>query len=162
MFLTSKHTYRINDDTHYLTIINFKEIAMNAIRCTGAGVAFICAIAAGHAGAQQVINTQAYFNDALEVAMPPDGTTTTLPLTGLKSAHAAWVTFIKFTEGKPVDDAQVMSIMQGVTVKWAGTRDNCIYELRLVPSPPALTINKTSGMCNLKPPGNAVFRVLAM
>lgn len=128
--------------------------------------AFVILVAAGTgpgtACAQRVSAPQMFFNDALEVAMPADGVTANVPLSGLKTAHTAWVTFVKFTEGKPVDDAQVITIMEGVVVKWAGTRDNCVYELRLVPSPAALTFTKSAGMCALKPPGNAVFRVTAM
>ena len=117
---------------------------------------------AGSAHAQKTIAAQMFFDDPVEVVLPAEGATTTIPLTGLKSARGAWLTFIKFAEGKQVQDAQVISLMEGVTVKWAGTRENCIYELRLVPSPPAVTVTKSAGMCALKAPGNAVFRVLAM
>ena len=49
-----------------------------------------------------------------------------------------------------------------MTVKWAGSTDSCVYELRLVSTPPGITITKAPGMCALKPPGNMVFKVLAM
>jgi hypothetical protein len=102
-----------------------------------------------------------FFDNAYEAALPAEGSVT-LPLTGLKTARAAMVTFVKFANGAPVQNAQVMTVMEGVTVKWAGTKESCVYELRLIPSPPAITMTKDTGMCALKPPGNAVLRVLAM
>ena len=119
--------------------------------------------AAGTASAQasKVTPAPVFFDNAYEAALPAEGTVT-IPLTGLKSARVAMVTFVKFANGAPVQDAQVMTVMEGVTVKWAGTRESCVYEVRLVPSPPAVTITKQAGMCALKPPGDAVLRVLAM
>jgi hypothetical protein len=52
--------------------------------------------------------------------------------------------------------------MEGVTVKWTGGKESCMYELRLTAAPAAITITKQSGMCALKPPGNMVFKVLAL
>ena len=120
---------------------------------------------AGGASAQKssVAPAQLYFNDAYEVtALPGDGATTTLKLEGLKTVRAVWLTFAKFTGGAPVQDTQVITLMEGAMAKWAGGKESCVYELRLVASPPAVTMTKTGGMCALKPPGNAVFRVLAM
>ena len=121
------------------------------------------AAAAGTAGAQasKVATAPVFFDNAYEAALPTEGTVT-LPLTGLKSARVAMVTFVKFANGAPVQDAQVMTVMEGVTVKWAGTKESCVYEVRLVPSPPAVTMTKQAGMCALKPPGDAVLRVIAM
>ena len=121
------------------------------------------ALAAGTASAQgsKVATAPVFFDDAYEAALPNEGTVT-LPLTGLKTARAAWVTFVKFAGSTPVKDAQVMTVMEGVTIKWAGTKESCVYEVRLVASPPAVTLTKGGGMCALKPPGNAVLRVLAM
>ena len=120
------------------------------------------AMAAGNAGAQgKVASGPVFFDDAYEAALPAEGTVT-LPLTGLKTARVAMVTFVKFVNGSPVQDAQVMTVMEGVTIKWAGTKDSCVYEVRLVPSPAAVTMTKQAGMCALKPPGNAVLLVMAM
>jgi len=47
-----------------------------------------------------------------------------------------------------------------MTVKWAGSKESCMYELRLVSTPPTITMSKAPGMCALKPPGNMVFKVL--
>jgi len=85
-----------------------------------------------------------------------------LTLGNLKTAHAAWLTFVNYTGGKPVQDAQVIALMESMTVKWAGSKKSCVYELRLVSTPPTITISKAPGMCALKPPGNMVFKVLAM
>ena len=125
------------------------------------------AVFAGSASAQKskVAPAQMFFDDAYEVAaLPGDGATTTLGLAGLKTAHAAWLTFVKFTGGAALatQDPQVITLMEGAMVKWAGGRESCVYELRLVASPPAITMTKSSGPCALKPPGNPVFRVLAM
>lgn len=124
--------------------------------------AIVAATAAGSALAQKVAPAPTYFDNAVEAAMPADGATTTIPLTGLATARGAWLTFVRFSEGKPVQDAQVISLMEGVTVRWAGTNENCVHDLKLIPSPPAVTIQKSAGMCALKAPGNAIFRVLAM
>lgn len=117
---------------------------------------------AGSALAQRAASAPTYFDNAVEVVMPADGAITTVPLPGLTTARAAFLTFVRFTDGKPVQDAQVLSLMEGVTVKWAGTRENCVHDLKLVPSPPAVTIQRSAGICALKAPGNAIFRVLAM
>jgi hypothetical protein len=121
------------------------------------------ALATANAGAQgsKVTAAPVFFDDAYEAALPADGTVT-LPLTGLKTARVAMLTFVKFVNGSPVQDAQVMTVMEGVMIKWAGTKDSCVYEVRLVPSPAAVTMTKQAGMCALKPPGNAVLRVIAM
>lgn len=121
------------------------------------------AAAAGTAGAQasKAATAPVFFDNAYEAALPNEGTVT-LPLTGLKTARVVMVTFVKFANGAPVQDAQVMTVMEGVTVKWAGTKESCVYEVRLVPSPAAVTFTKQAGICGLKPPGNAVLRVLAM
>lgn len=122
------------------------------------------ALLAGGASAQNAKATPApmVFETAYEIALPGEGETATLKLAGLKTAHAAWVTFLKFSGGAPPRESPVISLMEGMTAKWAGGKETCIFELRLVASPPAITINRTSGMCNLKPPGNAVFSILAM
>lgn len=121
------------------------------------------AIFSGGASAQsKVTPAQMFFDGAYEAAVPADGATTTLPLGNLKTARAAWITFVNYTGSKPVQDAQVISLMEGVTVKWTGSKESCVYELRLIPTPAAVTITKQSGMCALKPPGNMVFKVLAM
>ncbi len=134
---------------------------MQTIRALVIAILAIAATA-GSAFAQKVAPAPVFFDDSVEVIMPADGVITTVPLTGLKTARAAWLTFVRFTEGKPVQDAQVISLMEGVTVRWAGTKENCVYELKLATSPAGVTIQKSAGMCALKAPGHAVFRILAM
>ncbi len=121
----------------------------------------IAAAGGANAQASKVATAPVFFDNAYEAALPGEGTVT-LPLTGLKTARVAMVTFVKFANGAPVQDAQVMTVMEGVTVKWAGTKESCVYEVRLVPSPAAVTMTKAAGMCALKPPGNAMLRVIAM
>ncbi len=74
--------------------------------------ATIAALAAfaGVAGAQttKVVPAQMFYDGAYEAAVPADGGTTTLTLGNLKTAHAAWLTFVNYTGGKPVQDAQVI------------------------------------------------------
>ena len=135
---------------------------MKTFRMISIAAVIAAALAVGNAGAQgKVASAPVFFDDAYEAALPAEGTVT-LPLTGLKTARVAMLTFVKFVNGSPVQDAQVMTVMEGVMIKWAGTKDSCVYEVRLVPSPPAVTMTKQGGMCALKPPGNAVLRVLAM
>lgn len=136
---------------------------MNIFKAVAIATMVAAAAAAGTASAQKsnVATAPVFFDNDFEAALPAEGSVT-LPLTGLKTARVAMVTFVKFANSAPVQDAQVMTVMEGVTVKWAGTKDSCVYEMRLVPSPAALTMTKQAGMCALKPPGNAVMRVLAM
>jgi hypothetical protein len=135
---------------------------MKTSRIIAIATVIAAALGTGTAGAQgKVASAPIFFDDAYEAALPAEGTVT-LPLTGLKTARVAMVTFVKFVNGSPVQDAQVMTVMEGVTIRWAGTKDSCIYEVRLVPSPAAVTMTKQAGMCALKPPGNAVLRVIAM
>ena len=136
---------------------------MKIFRAISIATMVAAAAAAGTAGAQKstVAPAPVLFDNAYEATLPAEGTVT-LPLTGLKTARAALVTFVKFTNGAPVQNAQVMTLMEDVMIKWAGTKESCVYEVRLVANPPALTMTKQAGMCALKPPGNAVFRVLAM
>ena len=128
-----------------------------------AAIAALAGFASG-AGAQttKVVPAQMFYDGAYEAAVPADGGTTTLTLGNLKTAHAGWLTCVNFTGGKPMKDAQVIALMESMTVKWAGSKESCVYELRLVSTPPTITISKAPGMCALKPPGNMVFKVLAM
>ncbi len=122
------------------------------------------AFLAGSASAQKskVALTQMFFDNSYEWSLPGDGKTTLLELTGLKTAHAAWLRFAKFQNGAVARDPQVITLMEGVTVKW-GEPMSCVYELRLVASPPAITMTKSSGACALSRPGDmALFGVLAM
>lgn len=147
-----------------LVIFNIlKGDIMKLFKAISIATMVAAAAASGTAGAQKstVAPASEFFDNAYEAALPAEGTVT-LPLTGLKTVRAAWVTFVKFTNGAPVQDAQVMTLMEGVMVKWAGTKESCVYEVRLVASPPAITMTKQAGMCALKAPGNAVLRVLAM
>ena len=47
-----------------------------------------------------------FYDGAYEAAVPADGGATTLTLRNLKTAHAAWLAFVNYTGGKPVQDAQ--------------------------------------------------------
>ena len=71
------------------------------------------------------------------------------------------ITFAKFQDGSVASDPQVIALMEGVTVKWAGPK-SCTYDLKLVVNPPAINMTKSSKMCALRPGESAVFRVLAM
>lgn len=117
---------------------------------------------AGGANAQKASAgpATAYADDAAEIALPLDGKTTTLELKGLKTARAAWVTFVNF-QGQPAVDSPVITLMPGMSAKFS-TSKSCVYEFRVVASPPAVTLTKPSGACSLRPAESAVFRVLAM
>jgi len=118
---------------------------------------------AGTASAQKsiVAPAQMFFDNGYEWPLPADGKTTTLELKGLKTAHAAWLAFMKFPNGAAAREPQVITLMEGVTFKWSEPM-SCPYELRLVASPPAVTMTKPFGPCALRPAETAVFRVLAM
>jgi len=120
------------------------------------------ALLAGNAGAQKgkVAPAPVYSDEAAEFALPLDGKTTTLDLQGLKTARAAWVTFVNF-QGQPAVDFPVITLMPGMSAKFS-TSKSCVYEFRVVASPPAVTLTKPSGACSLRPADSAVFRVLAM
>jgi hypothetical protein len=154
-----------SENGHAPKFNNLKGDNMKFSSTIAVATILIGALLAGDASAQKsnVTPAQMYFNDTYEVpALPTDGGTIALNLTGMKTVHAAWLTFVKFTGGSPAQDSQVIPLMEGVTVKWSGGKESCVYELRLVSSPAAITITRPSGMCALKPPGNAVFRILAM
>ena len=121
------------------------------------------ALFAGSASAQKskVAPAQAYYDDGYVWALPNDDATSSLKLEGLKTVHAAWLTFAKFQDGSVASDPQAIALMEGVTVKWAGPK-SCTYDLKLVVNPPAINMTKSSKMCALRPGESAVFRVLAM
>jgi len=123
----------------------------------------VAVLPAGSAIAQKskVAPAQMFFDNSYEWSLPADGATTSLELRGLKTAHAAWLTFLKFGDGSASREPQVITLMEGALVKWAGP-ESCIYELRVVASPPAITMTKPSGPCALRRGEKAVFRVLAM
>src|ERR1700675_4060263 len=108
------------------------------------------ALPAGSASAQtsKVAPAQMFFDGSYEWPLPADGKPTSLELTGLKTAHGAWLRFAKFQNGAAARAPQVISLMEGVMVKW-GEPMNCVYELRLVASPPAITMTKSPGACAL-------------
>ena len=92
-----------------------------------AAIAALAGFASG-AGAQttKVVPAQAFYDGAYEAAVPAEGGTTTLTLGNLKTAHAARLTFVNFTGEKPVQDAQVIALMESMTVKWAGSKESCM------------------------------------
>jgi hypothetical protein len=82
-------------------------------------------------------------------------------LNGLKTARVAWITFLKFEDGTLPLEPQVITLTAGAPGKWAGP-ESCTYQLKLVPTPPAITIGKGGSACALRRGETAVFQVLAM
>ena len=121
------------------------------------------ALFAGSASAQKskVAPAQAFYDDGVQLALPNEDATSTLKLEGLKTVHAAWLTFAKFQDGSVASDPQVIALMEGVTAKWSGPK-SCTYDLKLVANPPAINMTKSSKVCALRPGESATFRVLAM
>ena len=122
------------------------------------------ALIAGNAWAQRVKVAPApvYFDDAYEVILPGDNGAQ-LELEGLKSVRAAWITFSAYAGGKPARDQQVITLMEGVAVKWGAPDGGCSYEFKIVNgAAPGISMNKSSTMCILRDGEKALFRVLAM
>ena len=107
----------------------------------------------------KILQAQHFYYDDYEWPVPGEGTTT-MTLTGMKSVHVVWLTFVRYTDGKPVD-GPVITLLEGSKVKWA-PQGGCTYELQLVNSnPPVINMNKPPAMCSLRPGAKAIFKVLA-
>ena len=106
-----------------------------------------------------------YFND-YEWPLPAEGataTTTTMTLTGMKSAHAVIMSFTRYTDGKPMPEAPVVTLLEGSTAKWTAPQGGCNFELQLVnANPPVINMNKPPAMCALRPGAKVIFRILAI
>ncbi len=112
------------------------------------------------AGAQALSGQNYYYDDAVW-PLPPDGETTALRLSGMKSAHAVWMTFSKFVDGKTVTDAPVITLLEGSTLRWTAP-GGCSFELSLVNSnPPQINMRRPSSICSLLPGAKVIFKVLA-
>ena len=120
------------------------------------------ALLAGPASAQKskVGPVQMYYDDNYQWPLPFEGASV-LKLEGLKTAHGAWLTFSKFTDGTTEPKPQVITLMEGAVATFA-PRNSCTYELRLASNPPAITMTKATGACALHQGESAMFRVLAM
>jgi hypothetical protein len=66
----------------------------------------------------------------------------------MKSAHAVWMAFTQYTDGKPMLDSAVMTLLPGSTMRWTAPQGSCTYELELVnANPPLINMKKPSSMC---------------
>lgn len=102
-----------------------------------------------------------YYDDAAW-PLPEEGASTALRLTGMPSAHAVWMAFSRYDDGKPVTESPVMALMEGFTVKWTAP-GGCGYELLLVNSnPPQINMSKPRSMCALAPGRKVIFKILAL
>ncbi len=94
--------------------------------------------------------------------LPADGATSAFKLAGMKSVHAVWMSFSQYTDGKPLLDSAVITLLPGSTAKWSAPQGGCTYELELVnANPPLINMKKPSSMCSLRPGAQAIFRILA-
>ncbi len=113
------------------------------------------------AHAQTPAGANSYYADT-PWPLPADGATSAFRLTGMKSAHAVWMAFTRYTDGKPLLDSPVITLLPGSTTRWTAPQGGCAYELELVNSnPPLINMKKPSSMCSLQPGAQAIFRILA-
>jgi hypothetical protein len=133
------------------------------------GVFFFAAVAAatltcGAANAQTPggLPAQNFYFDDSAWPLPEEGAPTALRLTGMPSAHAVWMAFSRYDDGKPATDSPVMVLMEGFTVKWSAP-GGCSYELQLVNSnPPQINMSKPRTFCALVPGKKVIFKILAL
>jgi len=117
----------------------------------------------GAAGAQTPGNAPAnVYYDSTPWPLPGDGGTSAFKLSTMTSAHAVWMSFTRYTDGRPLMDSPVITLLPGTTVKWTAPEGGCNYELELVNSdPPLINMKKPSSICSLKQGAQAIFRILA-
>jgi hypothetical protein len=102
------------------------------------------------------------YYDSTPWPLPGEGGTSAFKLTGMTSAHAVWMSFTRYTDGKPMTDSPVITLLPGSTIKWSAPEGGCNYELELVnANPPLITMKKPWSMCSLKPGAQVIFRILA-
>ena len=109
----------------------------------------------------KVMAAPMYYYDAGFQWLLPGDAPSSVPLEGLKTAHGAWLTFLKFQDGSLPQKPEVFTLMEGAVVTWTGPQ-SCSYELRLQSDPPVIIMTKTSAFCGLRLGETALFRVLAM
>jgi hypothetical protein len=117
----------------------------------------------GAAGAQtpQTLPAQLYYYDDYEWPLPDEGTTT-MALGGMKSVHAVSMTFSRYSDGKPVTDSAVFTLLEGSTMRWSAPQGGCTYVLQLVNgNQPAISMTKPTSMCSLRPGAKVIFKILA-
>jgi hypothetical protein len=133
------------------------------------GVFFFAAVAAatltcGAANAQTPggLPAQNFYFDDSAWPLPEEGAPTALRLTGMPSAHAVWMAFSRYDDGKSATDSPVMVLMEGFTVKWSAP-GGCSYELQLVNSnSPQINMSKPRTFCALVPGKKVIFKILAL
>lgn len=101
----------------------------------------------------------ALYERNVQIKLPEDRTSVNLP--GVHSVRIAWILFSQFDDGSTSQEPQVLTLMEGATVKWSGPK-SCSYDLALVGSPPALTMTKNPKICALRQGATATFKVVAM
>lgn len=135
---------------------------MKISTCVAIALGVSCLLG-GVAGAQtgKRLPAQNFYYDDAEWPLPPDGGSTTLTLNGMSSAHAVWMTFSRYTDGKTVTDAPTLTLLEGSTIKWIAPA-GCAFELQLVNSnPPVINMRRPSAMCALNPNAKVIFKILA-
>ena len=102
------------------------------------------------------------YYDSTPWPLPVEGGTSAFKLTGMTSAHAVWMSFTRYTDGKPMMDSPVITLLPGSTAKWSAPEGGCGYDLELVnANPPYINMKKPWSMCSLKPGAQVLFRILA-
>jgi hypothetical protein len=115
----------------------------------------------GVARAQTAATGNVYY-DSTPWPLPVEGGTSAFKLTGMTSVHAVWMSFTRYTDGKPLMDSPVITLLPGSTIKWSAPEGGCNYDLELVnANPPLITMKKPWSLCSLKPGAQVIFRILA-
>lgn len=103
-----------------------------------------------------------FYFDNYEWPLPSEGTTT-MTLTGMKSAHAVMMSLTRYADGKPMPESPVITLLEGSTAKWTAPQGGCNFEVQLVNSnPPVINMMKPPAICNLRSGAKAIFRILAI
>ena len=130
---------------------------VNALRLA----VMVAAFAAGNACAQKVAPAPVFYDGAYEVTLPADNIFQ-IKLDGLRAVRAAWLTFAGYANARAPRDPQVITLMEGVTVRWGAPDGGCTYEFKLeTGASPTISMTKSS-ICTLRDGEKANFRVLAM
>jgi hypothetical protein len=116
--------------------------------------------ASASAQSSNVLPVQNFYFDDSEWPLPEEGHTSALRLTGMHSVHAVWMSFTRYTGGKPMMDSPVITLLAGSTVRW-NAPGGCAYELQLVNADPPLINMSKRQICMLDSGAKAIFRILA-
>ena len=131
----------------------------NVFVCAAMSAAMLLSVSAS-AQAPNALPAQNFYYDDAEWPLPNERASA-LRLTGMTSVHAVWMSFTRYTDGKPMLDSPIIPLLEGSTVKWSAP-GGCTYELQLVnANPPFINMSKRQ-ICTLNQGAKVIFRILAL